>query len=238
MFPSIPLKDVPKITASQMQQLVMLATGKYGLDARLVVEHTGRNLAELARHFAPEGPVLVVAGRGNNGSGGLAAARLLAGQNRQVWVVPTHEAENYSGAPKEQLEHLQNFPNVRIRSSLPKMKFSCAIDAAIGTKLEGPPRGRTLDVITVLNNLSNCCVISLDAPTGMVADTGEIPGDVVNATMTLSLALPKKGLKPGKPVGDLYIGDVGVPQGVYLDMGLNVPKFQYFISKVEAGKGK
>ncbi len=138
MFPTLPLKDVPKISAGQMQQLVMLATGKYGLDARLVVEHTGRNLAELARHFAPEGPVLIVAGRGNNGSGGLAAARLLAGHNRQVWVVPTHEAENYSGTPKEQLEHLQNFPNVRIRSSLPKMKFSCAIDAAIGTKLEGP----------------------------------------------------------------------------------------------------
>ncbi len=81
-------------------------------------------------------------------------------------------------------------------------------------------------------------MISLDAPTGMVADTGEIPGDVVNATMTLSLALPKKGLKPGKPVGDLYIGDVGVPVGVYQDMGLIVPKLSYFITKIEAGKSK
>ena len=58
------------------------------------------------------------------------------------------------------------------------MKFACVIDAAVGTGLEGPPRGRTLDVITVLNNLG-ATVLSLDVPTGMNADDGSIPGDVV-----------------------------------------------------------
>lgn len=227
--------DVPKISASQMQQIVMLATGKYGLDSRLVVEHAGRNLAEMAMHHAPDGPVLVVAGRGNNGSGGLAAARLLAGLGRSVWVVPTHEAENYSGTPKEQLEYLKNFPKIRVRSGLPKMKFSCVIDAAIGTQLEGPPRGRTLDVITVLNGMSDgCCVISLDAPTGMNADDGSIPGDVVKATMTLALALPKAGVKPGSAAGDIYIGDIGIPPGVYEDVGLEEVKLPDFLTKVTA----
>jgi NAD(P)H-hydrate epimerase len=234
-FPTVSWNDLSKITASQMQQLAMLATGKYGLDIRLIVEHTGRNLVDLATTFAPEGPVLVAAGRGNNGSGGLAAARLLASQNRPVWVVPTHEAENYSGITKEQLELLKYYPTVRVRSSLPKMKFSCVIDAAIGTQLEGPPRGRTLDVITVLNNLtdnSGCCVISLDAPTGMVADTGEVPGEVVNATMTLALALPKKGITPGSAAGDIYLGDFGVPPGVFEDMNVTAPKLTSFITKV------
>ena len=233
-FPTISWNELSKLSASQMQQLAMLATGKYGLDIRLLVEHTGRNLADLAAAFAPEGPVLVAAGRGNNGSGGLAAARLLAGHKRPVWVVPTHEAENYSGITKEQLELLKNYPNVRVRSSLPKMKFTCVIDAAIGTQLEGPPRGRTLDVITVLNNLTDngCCVISLDAPTGMVADTGEIPGEVVNATMTLALALPKKGVEPDSTAGDIYIGDIGVPKGVYEDMNLTAPEMKSFLMKV------
>ncbi|MCA9835495.1 MAG: NAD(P)H-hydrate epimerase [Trueperaceae bacterium] len=233
-FPTIAWNDVPKLSASQMQQLAMLATGKYGLDIRLIVEHTGRNLAELVNHFAPEGPVLIAAGRGNNGSGGLATARLLASQQRPVWVVPTHEAENYSGITKEQLELLKHYPSARVRSSLPKMKFTCVIDAAIGTQLEGPPRGRTLDVITVLNNLSSAgsCVISLDTPTGMVADTGEVPGEVVNATMTMALALPKRGVEPGTAAGDIYIGDFGVPPGVFEDMNLTAPKFTSFLTKV------
>lgn len=227
--------SVPKLTSHQMQQLITLTTGKYGLDARLVVEHAGRSLAELAARHAPDGPVLVVAGRGNNGSGGLAAARLLAGRGRPVWVVPTHEAENYSGIPKEQLELLRHFPTIRVRSSLPKMKFPCVIDAAIGTNLEGPPRGRTLDAITVVNGMGDACVISLDAPTGMVADDGSAPGDVMRATMTLALALPKQGVTPGGAAGEVYLGDIGVPPGVLEDMGLPPVKLPGFITKLEAG---
>lgn len=233
--PTVSWADIPKITSSQMQQLIMLATGKYGLDSRLIVEHAGRSLAELASSHAPDGPILVVAGRGNNGSGGLAAARLLAGVGRSVWVVPTHEAENYSGTPKEQLEFLKHFPNIRVRSSLPKMKFACVIDAAIGTQLEGPPRGRTLDVITVLNSMGEgCCVISLDAPTGMVADDGTVPGDVVMATLTLALALPKQGVKPGSQAGRIFVGDIGIPQGVYADVGLDGFTRPGFVFEVHA----
>ncbi len=231
--PTVSWADIPKLSAAQMQQLITLATGKYGLDQRLVVEHAGRSLAELASEQVPEGPVLVVAGRGNNGSGGLAAARLLAGQGRSVWVVPTHEAENYSGVPKEQLELLRHFANVRVRSSLPKMKFACVIDAAIGTQLEGSPRGRTLDVITVVNNMGeSCCVISLDTPTGVMADDGSSPGDRVKATLTLALALPKQGVTPGEVAGELYLGDIGVPPGVYQDMGLEPVKLPAFLTHV------
>ena len=232
-FPTIPLEELPAVTATQMGQIIMQATGKYALDSRLLVEHTGRNLVALVDEFAPEGPVLVVAGRGNNGSGGLAAARLLALHGRRVWVVPTHEPENYSGTPREQLELLGHFPKVRIKSSLPKMKFACVIDAAIGTQLEGPPRGRTLDVITVLNNLhEGCCVISLDAPTGMMVDDGSVPGDIVNATLTLAVAVPKQGVKPGGHVGRLFVGDIGLPPELYDGLGLPEVTLPAFVSEV------
>lgn len=234
-FPSISWDSLPKLSASQMQQVVMLATGKYGLDNRLLVEHAGRNLAELATACAPEGPVLVVAGRGNNGSGGLAAARLLAGRGRSVWVVPTHEADNYSGTPREQLELLKYFSNVRVRSSLPKMKFPCVIDAAIGTQLEGPPRGRTLDVITVINSMEgSACVIALDVPTGMLADSGTVPGDAVSATLTLALGLPKQGVRPGGGAGEVYVGDIGIPPAVYEDIGLGAITLPGFLTKLDA----
>jgi len=146
-------------------------------------------------------------------------------------VVPTHEAENYSGVTKEQLELLRFYPNVKILSSLPKLKFALVIDAAIGTQLEGPPRGRTFDVITVLN-AQDSTVISLDIPTGMMADDGEIPGIAVNATATLAIALPKKGTEPGENVGDLYIGAIGIPNAVYEDIGIEAPNLKAFVTKV------
>jgi len=236
-FPTVSWDAVPRITGSQMQQLIMLATGKYGLDSRLLVEHTARNVVRLVDEHAPEGTILVVAGRGNNGSGGLAAARLLAARGRRVWVVPTHEAENYSGTPKEQLEHLRHYETVRVRTSLPKMKFAVVIDSAIGTNLEGPPRGRTLDVITVVNQLvaQGSCVISLDVPTGLKADDGTLPGDVVHASMTLSIGLAKRGAAPGEHVGRLYVGDLALPDGLYENMGLEPPRMPAFVTEVVAG---
>ncbi len=236
-FPTVSWDVVPRVTGSQMQQLIMLATGKFGLDSRLLVEHTARNLVALVEDEAPDGTVLVVAGRGNNGSGGLAAARLLAARGRRVWVVPTHEAENYSGTPKEQLEHLRHYESVKVRTSLPKMKFACVIDAAIGTNLEGPPRGRTLDVITVVNQLAaqGSCIVSLDVPTGLMSDDGDVPGDVVHATMTLAIGLPKRGAAPGENVGRLFVGDLALPDGLFEGMGLAAPKLPRFVTEVVAG---
>lgn len=233
-LPSMSWNDLPKVTAAQMQQLMMLATGKYALDERVLIEHTGRNLCSLVEAVGPDGPVLVVAGRGNNGSGGLAAARMLAARGRRVWVVPTHEIGNYSGTPREQLELLEVYDNVRVRTSLPKMNFACVVDAAIGTHLEGPPRGRTLDVITVINNLSGSCVISLDVPTGMYVDDGSTPGAVVEATHTMSVALPKRGVEPGGTVGELHIGDIGLPPKLYDDLGLEPVKFSGWVTSVTA----
>lgn len=231
-LPQVSFSELPQVNAAQMQQLIMLATGKYALDERVLIEHTGRNLAGLVELVGGDGPILVVAGRGNNGSGGLAAARMLAARGRRIWVVPTHEVGNYSGTPREQLELLENFEGVRVRTSLPKMKFSCVVDAAIGTHLEGPPRGRTLDVITVINNLSGSCVVSLDVPTGMSVDDGSTPGAVVEATHTMAVALPKRGTPPGGYVGQLYVGDVGLPPKLYDDLGLEAVRFSSWLTEV------
>ena len=208
-IPKVPLDSLPKLSATQLSQVTMQATGKYGMDMRLLAEHAARTTAELTMNVVPEGPLLVVAGRGHNGGVGLAAARLLASKGRSIWVVPTHEAGNYSGIPKEQL------------------------DAAVGTKLEGPPRGRTLDVITILNNMEKCCVVSVDVPTGMTPDDGDTPGDVVNATATLSLVYPHQGITPGGAVGDLYVGDLNLPPGVFEDLGIDAPKFKSWLTQVE-----
>jgi hydroxyethylthiazole kinase-like uncharacterized protein yjeF len=217
--PTVRWAAVPKMSCAQSRQLTVLATGRYGHDILTLMDTAGQRTAEFTTLLAPDGPILIVAGRGNNGAVGLAAACHLASMGRRVWVVPTHEPENYSGVPKEQLEKLAALEGVRVRSSLPKMKFGCVIDAAVGTRLEGPPRGRTLDVITVVNNLG-CPVIALDVPTGLSADDGHIPGDVIHASATLAFILPKPGTPPGGDVGDLYVASLGLPPEAFTEVGL------------------
>lgn len=216
---AISWQDIPKINTAQMRQLLSLATGRYGFGVEALMETAAGHIVALADELAPEGPVLVVVGRGHNGGAGLAAANAFADAGRRVWVVPTHEAENYSGAPKEQLEKLEPKTNVRIKSGLPKMKFACIIDAAVGTGLEGPPRGRTLDVITVVNN-NGSTVLALDVPTGLDANSGEVPGDIIHATATVALGLPKPGSEPGGNVGELYVVDMGLPNEIFQEVGL------------------
>lgn len=229
--PSVPWEGLPKLGAAQMNQVFMLATGKYGLDGRVLIEHAARTMVELIEHLAPDGPILTVAGRGHNGACGLATARLLAARGRQVWAVPTHDASNYSGIPHEQLEQLKHYPNVRVKSSVPKMKFGCAVDAAIGTRLDGPPRGRALDMITVLNR-QTCTVVALDVPTGLDADDGSTPGEVVQATATLALAAPKRGAKPGGAVGELYLADLALPPALYGDLDLPAVDVRQWLSRI------
>ena len=129
--------DVPKMSCAQLRQLTVLATGRYGLRMIDLMDRAGSSLAALAAQYAPEGSILVVVGRGNNGGAGIAAACALAAQGRRVWVVPTHEAENYSGVPKEQLEKLAAYSNVRVKSGLPKMKFSCRDRRGGGNRARG-----------------------------------------------------------------------------------------------------
>lgn len=232
-IPHLRWDDLPKVTTAQLAQITLQATGKYAIDMRLLIEHAARNTAELMSELVPEGPLLVVAGRGHNGATGLAAARLLAGKGRSVWVIPTHEAGNYSGIPKEQLEGLEYYSKVRVKTSLPKMKFSGAIDAAVGVKLEGPPRGRTLDVITMLNGMDQCTTVAIDVPTGMVAADGSTPGEVVQASATLGFVHPHLEVKPGGAVGDLYLGDLNLPPVLFEDLGIDTPAFTSWLSRLE-----
>ena len=92
------------------------------------------------------------------------------------------------------------------------------VDAVIGYSLKGAPRGRSLELIEAVPSLA-AAVVSLDTPSGLNVTTGDVPGAVVRADATLTLALPKSGLRGPDCVGELYLGDISVPPSVYDDMG-------------------
>ena len=92
------------------------------------------------------------------------------------------------------------------------------IDAVVGYGLQDAPIGPTMALIRAAQ-AAVAPVLSLDVPSGIDGDTGEAPGFAVQAAQTLTLALPKQGLRR-EHAGELWLADLGIPPGVYARAGL------------------
>ncbi len=96
------------------------------------------------------------------------------------------------------------------------------VDALIGYGLRGAPKGRTAELIELcLQHAAR--VLSLDVPSGLNATTGESLGPAISPDRTLTLALPKTGLR--SVPGDLYLADIGIPPEVYHPLGISFEPF-------------
>lgn len=76
-------------------------------------------------------------------------------------------------------------------------------------------------------NAQGVPILALDAPSGVDTTTGRVFDPAIRATATMTLALPKEGLRaPGveSQVGELYLADIGVPPSLYAEptLGLTV----------------
>ncbi len=224
--------DIPAINTEQMVEVDRLMMEVYGIDLVRMMENAGRNLAHLSRRLlggtALNKQVAVAAGKGNNGGGGLVAARHLSNWSAQVTVVLTGPKEEHKPVPREQLDTLEHLPVAVVETWDEEDSVfedaDLAIDAVIGYGLTGSPRGAAARLIELINTCKGT-ILSLDAPSGLDTSSGEMfsPGVRVMATMTL--ALPKTGLLTGKAkesVGELYLADISVPPSLYRHLGLEV----------------
>jgi len=213
---------VPSVTAEQMRQVDRIAVEETGPTLFQMMENAGRNLAALALELVAQPcqavQIVVLAGSGGNGGGGICAARHLA--NRGVTVRLCLSApERLQEVPAYQRHIYGATAGVEISpAQLPKQSPDLIIDALLGYSLTGAPRGMAAELIDWANQ-SRTAILCLDLPSGVDATTGETPGVYCRAHSTLTLALPKRGLLPDR-TGQLLLGDIGIPQGTYKMLGL------------------
>ena len=222
---------IPVLTTEQMREVDRLMIEKYNILLIQMMENAGRNLAELIRRYFAKSVyrkhIIAVIGKGNNGGGGLVAARHLYNWGAKITIIqpsePLHEMA------ERQRNILENFP-LEIMSGRSAYHYlsggagDLVIDAVIGYGLSGNPRGWAAEIIESINHL-DVPVIALDVPSGLDATTGQIYDPCVQATATLTLALPKTGLispNSKKVVGSLYLADIGVPDVLYKEIGIHV----------------
>lgn len=213
-----PFADLPFVTTAQMREADRLMMEEFGVTLLQMMENAGRNLARLARDMFlnsdPRGKrVAVLAGPGGNGGGGMAAARRLAAWGASVEVWLAGPSDGLGEAAAQQLSALRavGVPVREADDESPPPRAEVVLDALLGYSLEGAPRGGAGMLIRAAN-AGSAPVLSLDVPSGVDASSGQVHDPAIRAEVTLTLALPKTGLAAARDqVGDLYVGDIGVP---------------------------
>ena len=230
-------KSIPALTTTQMIEVDRAMIDDYHIELIQMMETAGRTFAELARRrlggTATGHSVLVLCGSGNNGGGGMTAARHLHNWGADIVVALTKSVDDLRGVPAPQLDILRRmkvpilepyslrFDNAQRKPSAPDL----ILDAIIGYSLSGSPRGVAADLIRWAN-MQDVPILSLDTPSGLDVTSGTAHNPTIRATATMTLALPKQGLlKPQSSsyIGDLYLADISVPPELYTKMGIIVP---------------
>lgn len=214
------------LTTTQMQRLDQLAQRRYGLPVLLLMENAGRAVAGAARQLlrARHGKIIAVCGGGNNGGDGVVAARYLHGWGYLVKVFwlknPTlwdgDLATHYRIAKRcgVSFKSFRRIPPRRRVSEL--RKADLLIDALLGIGTVGLLRVPFFDAIAAMN-ASRKPIVAVDLPSGLDPDAGRPTEIAVKARVTVTMAVPKKGLlarHARRFVGKLVVADIGIPQAL------------------------
>jgi NAD(P)H-hydrate epimerase len=217
--------NIPALTTEQMIEVDRLMVEGYNIELIQMMENAGRNLAELAGRMLGAslsgGSVCVLCGRGNNGGGGMVAARHLHNRGADVHIVRL--SGDLKDIPAKQWQILEKM-GLHNDPYYDLSEAGIILDALIGYGLRGDPRP---DVAVWIEkaNAAGKPVLSLDVPSGLDTTSGTPGKPAIKAGATMTLALPKVGLMSefARPyVGDLYLADISVPPELYRTMGLKV----------------
>ncbi len=187
----------PLFDANGLRAVDRWAIEEQGVPEAELMEAAGTALAEAVAGLAPQGPVRIVCGKGNNGGDGLVAARHLREMGFEV----------------EALELWSDQPSGDIDDWL--AGSGAVVDAIFGTGFAGAPREPAAVAIEAINRCG-APVVACDIASGVDASTGEVTGTAIEADLTVSFHAAKIGhrVAPGKwHTGELRVAPIGIPAG-------------------------
>ena len=207
------------LSAVQTRQLDQATMQAQNLTSTALMERAAGAFAEwfFGRYDQREaGEILVLCGPGNNGGDGLAVARLLhqAGYQLRVALLPadTHSADWQAHRPRVPAAVPVHELDPASRPALPA--GALVIDALFGTGLNRPLAGPAAAVVQWLNGAENTRIVSIDLPSGLLADAPQPPDSpIVRAAYTVSFGLPKLAFvlpQNAEFVGQWTVLDIGL----------------------------
>jgi hydroxyethylthiazole kinase-like uncharacterized protein yjeF len=191
-----------------------------GTEGYALMQRAGLAVAEAAMDLVSSGPILVVAGRGNNGGDGFVAATELARRGHDVSVMLLCQRETLKGDAARAAQDWRGFVRACDASALGKPAL--IIDALFGAGLDRPVKGDPYDMIAAMN-ASGVPILSVDLPSGVNGSTGQVLGIAVSATESITFFRKKPGhlLLPGRAhCGRVRVADIGISDAVLDTIGV------------------
>ena len=214
------------VTAAQMREIDRMAVEHYGLPSLVLMENAGAAVAretEALLGGLAERRICICAGRGNNGGDGFVAARHLMNGGAKVKVFLLGEKTGLQGdgliyanvltrmgVDILEVGNERDWDKARVAAAFSE----CVIDALVGTGYKGEASNQLTLVIDLINK-SGKKVVSVDVPSGICADTGQVKGIAVKASVTVTFGQPKPGLVlyPGTAyAGKVMVDAIGMPE--------------------------
>lgn len=217
-------------SAAEMNRIDRSAQEEYQVPGILLMERAALAVCRVIeeRFGLVSKKVYIFCGKGNNGGDGLALARLLAEKSAEVTVALADQPSQFHGLALDNLIMAQKF-GLRILDweniSLAELQSAdLIVDALLGTGAKGAPSGAPAAIISRINDAGRP-VISIDIPSGVNVDNGQISGVVIKASVTVTFGLPKPGLLvfPGAEMcGELVIAPIGFPRKLLESSSLKI----------------
>ena len=230
---------------SEMRKLDKRAAVKYDIDEILLMENAGNAVFyAIEKEIGLKGNrFLILAGSGNNGGDGMVVARKLHSNNLKVKFFLLTDEQKLKGITKKNFKILKNI-GISIKKKPGESDIKKAIketdviiDAMLGTGLSGEVKGIYKKAIELVNK-SGKKVVSIDIPSGIDGDTGEIMGVAVKSDITITFGLPKIGNLnyPGyEHAQKLFVSHISFPPELYNDKSIKTA-INYPLALKERGK--
>ena len=212
------------LSAAEMKQVDSVTTSRYRVRGVTLMENAGRSVAEFIQsRFSnlAQRRVVVLCGKGNNGGDGFVVARHLLKMGAKLsayFIGDPHDVKGDAAANLKRWKKLGKLVVDRGNGAggwMPLSSNVIVVDALLGTGVRGPVEGRLREVIAGINaREAGCTVVSVDIPSGLHADTGDVQGAAVVADYTITFTTPKPGMilgEGGRLVGDLLVRQIGSP---------------------------
>ena len=209
---------------AEIRDLDREAQQKFGIPQEFLMENAGEAVYfVILKEFGIKNKKFVVfCGVGNNGGDGFVVARKITSNGGDIKVFILGDKNKLKSSAKKNFEIISNQFRVYDVKSIDGVKSAiiesdAIIDAIFGTGLVRNVTGIHKEIIQLINE-SKKTVFSLDIPSGINGDTGEIMETAVKADYTITFGLPKIGnmLYPGYELcGKLYVSHISFPPSLY-----------------------
>jgi len=215
------------LKAHQMAEVDRLTTERFHIPSILLMENAGRAVTDELERVCPDlsqKKVLVICGTGNNGGDGLVVARHLVsrGFRPEVWILGDPSRFRGDALANWQIFQQLEVPFKVLSDTRQRNRLlgrtrppEVIIDALFGTGLSKPIGADLRRAVDWVNSARNrSLIMSVDIPSGIFADSAEVPGPAIQADHTVTFTAPKPALifpPAADRAGKVTVAPIGSP---------------------------